>query len=87
MVLTLGAEKPRGSLRRGGDCDTPQWPRNIELPAELSEYGASDEESAASSYQPGNYTSSFSTCCIVDKSYLLYNADMKLPHLYILMAS
>jgi len=87
MVLTLEAEKPRGSLRHGGGCGTRQWPRNIAPPDELSESGASDEESAASSYQPGNYTSSFSTCCIVDKSYLLYNADMKHPHLYILMAS
>jgi hypothetical protein len=53
MVLTLEAEKPRGSLGRAAGSGTRRWPGNSELPAELSESGASDEESAASSYQPG----------------------------------
>jgi hypothetical protein len=61
MMLTLEAEKPRGSLRHEGGCGTPRWPRNIELPVELSESCASDEESVASSYQPENYTCIFST--------------------------
>lgn len=53
MVLTLEAEKPRGSLGRAAGSGTRRWQGNSELPAELSESGASDEESAASSYQPG----------------------------------
>ena len=53
-MLTLEVEKPRGSLRHEGGCGTRQLLGNIELPAELSEYGASDEESVASSYQPEN---------------------------------
>uniref|UniRef100_A0A0A9CXS1 Uncharacterized protein n=1 Tax=Arundo donax TaxID=35708 RepID=A0A0A9CXS1_ARUDO len=53
MVLTLEDEKPKGSLGHEGGCGTRQWPRNIELPAEPSESGASDGVSAVSSYQPG----------------------------------
>jgi hypothetical protein len=60
MVLTLEVEKPKGSLGHRVGCGTPQWPRNIELLASLSESCASDEESAASSDQPGNRRTSFS---------------------------
>jgi hypothetical protein len=45
MVLTLEAEKPIGSLGRVAGSGTRRWPGNSELPAELSESGASDEES------------------------------------------
>jgi hypothetical protein len=60
MMLTLEGVKPKGSLEHEVGCGTRQWPRNIELPASLSESCASDEVSAASSYQPVNHTNSFS---------------------------
>lgn len=60
MVLTLEGEKPKGSLGHEVGCGTRQWPRNIELPASLSESCAASGEPAASSYQPENHTASFS---------------------------